>query len=307
MSKFLVIGEYCVDRYIKGECSRISQEAPVPVIKVEEEEVRLGMAANVVMNLKALGEEVMFLTLNGTAKVGYDILKLFVDRELYQFHAFNDSTRQQIIKTRIVPRDHQLVRLDEEHTHPISFELEQKIEQAVAKYLPEYDALILQDYGKGLFTRGLTNSLLRLAKKLDKPTFVDPNKGSDLSYYEHATLIKPNMEEGKVLTGESSPDHILATIQKATHCKYIVLTNGKHGMIGAEGDTTVELPAAAKTALDVTGAGDTVLAALASSLVSGKGLKEAMEYANMAGGIVVNKHGTAIVTKEEIDASSSNK
>jgi len=300
MSKFLVIGEFCYDIRISGDSYRLSPEAPVPILLNPTTEVKLGMAANVAANLVSLGQQVTFLSVNGTLTQPHDTQNLFINASLGNFHLFNDPNRPPIEKTRYIANGQQILRVDSESVEPLSFEIESRLEKVAEAALANSDALIIQDYGKGLLSRGLISRLLRLAKQLGKPSFVDPNKAAPLLNYEHAMLIKPNLEEGKALTGETSTDAIIETIMNVTGAQHVVLTLGKGGMIGAEKDYFISLPSESTNVVDVTGAGDTVLAVLAKEMVNGSTVTKATEIANIAAGIAVSKPGTYTITQEEL-------
>ena len=303
-ARVLVVGDAMLDRYWFGAVDRISPEAPVPVVRVNREEERLGGAANVALNVKTLGAQATLLTVVGDDEPARKL------RELLELQGVStllgqDPKLYTIVKLRVIGRSQQLIRIDFENQpdHEV-------LETMLADYeraLPEHDAVLFSDYGKG----GLTHipRMIELARARGLPVLIDP-KGSDYSRYAGATVITPNRAELAQVIGAWSSEaqlHERAQALRAQHgLEALLLTRSEEGMSlfdapgGQPGHTQV--PAQAREVFDVTGAGDTVIATLAAMLAAGIGLREAMPIANRAGGIVVGKFGTATVSYEELFA-----
>ncbi|MDP3539042.1 MAG: D-glycero-beta-D-manno-heptose-7-phosphate kinase [Azonexus sp.] len=299
--RLLVVGDVMLDRYWFGEVSRISPEAPVPVVKVERVEERLGGAANVARNAAAVGAKTALLSVVGADDAGKTLSRLLaeggIDAALHVDRAI-DTT----VKLRVIGRQQQLLRIDFE-TEPSNKILQAKLAE-FEKRVAESDVVILSDYGKG----GLTHiaEMIRLARAAGKPVLVDP-KGDDYSKYAGATLITPNRSELREVVGRwSSEADLFAKAQKLRTelgLEALLVTRSEEGMtLFSEGETHHQA-AQAREVFDVSGAGDTVIATLAVMLAAGANWDEAIRAANIAAGIVVGKLGTAVVTREELAAA----
>ena len=297
-ARVLIVGDAMLDRYWFGAVERISPEAPVPVVKVDREEERLGGAANVAMNVKALGSQATLLTVVGDDEPARKL------RQLLHAHGIatllgEDPSIYTIVKLRVIGRSQQLIRVDFESLpdHEVLAAMLEDFERV----LPEHDAVLFSDYGKG----GLEHlpRMIELARRAGKPVLVDP-KGSDYSRYAGSTVITPNRAElAQVIGRWSSEAQLLERAQRLREehrLDGLLLTRSEEGMslFDAEGHSRV--PANAREVFDVTGAGDTVIATMAVMLASGLTLREAMPIANRAGGIVVGKFGTASVSFDEL-------
>ena len=299
-ARVLVVGDAMLDRYWFGAVDRISPEAPVPVVRVNREEERLGGAANVALNVKTLGAQATLLTVVGDDEPARTLQRL-LEREGVAALLGSDPQLYTIVKLRVIGRAQQLIRIDFENQpdHEVLAGMLSDYERV----LPEHDAVLFSDYGKG----GLTHipRMIELARDAGKPVLIDP-KGSDYSRYAGATVITPNRAELAQVIGQWSSEaqlHERAQKLRAEHrLAGLLLTRSEEGMslFDAEGHTQV--PAQAREVFDVTGAGDTVIAAMAAMLACGHTLREAMPVANRAGGIVVGKFGTASVSYEELFA-----
>ena len=302
----LVIGDVIVDEFVMGDVSRISPEAPVPVVNVESVDRRLGGSANVIRNLHALNEpSAMF------GVVGDDEPGSWVHNQLAILEC-NDSgvltknnDRPTAIKTRIIARHQQVVRYDREWTKPISSETQNDLEKRVLAKLADASAVILSDYGKGVLTPSF---LKQLIPHLDgKIVAVDP-KPEHTDAYSHASLITPNLHEAAAMAGMEAineDDHVEAIARKLhqkLNLKYTLITRSERGMTLFDGDSCHHIPTAARDVYDVTGAGDTVIAVFTTCLARGDDPLEAAEIANKAAGVVVGKVGTATATWQEIDS-----
>ncbi len=298
--KVLVIGDVGVDEYIMGSVKRISPEAPVPVLEVESEDKRLGLAANVAQNVVSLGGEVKLVSVIGT-DVGAEILESLLKISGVSFeYLVRDSKRPTTRKTRVMTGQHHLVRVDHEVRKNLSIENENKLLAVIEQNLAEIDVVVLEDYAKGLLSQSLVEKIVQLTTKYKKFLMVDPHQTKFADFYKGVDLIKPNYNEALALTQvqeEHIEDpaervlHVGRTLQKMTGAKQVVLTQGKEGMtIFSQNDVT-QVPTFAKKVFDVTGAGDTVIAALALGIAAGLPISEACMIANFAAGVVVAKIG----------------
>lgn len=299
-ARVLVVGDAMLDRYWFGAVDRISPEAPVPVVRVNREEERLGGAANVALNVKTLGAQATLLTVVGDDEPARTLRKL-LEREGVAALLGSDPQLYTIVKLRVIGRSQQLIRIDFENQpdHEVLSGMLSDYERA----LPGHDAVLFSDYGKG----GLTHipRMIELARAAGKPVLIDP-KGSDYSRYAGATVITPNRAELAQVIGPWNSEaqlHERAHKLRAEHrLEGLLLTRSEEGMSLFDGQGHTQVPAQAREVFDVTGAGDTVIATMAAMLACGYSLREAMPVANRAGGIVVGKFGTASVSYEELFA-----
>lgn len=300
-TRLLVVGDVMLDRYWFGEVSRISPEAPVPVVKIERQEERLGGAANVARNAAALGSCTAILSVVGDDEAGRTLDRLLGDAGIATgLHV--DGDIDTIVKLRVIGRQQQLLRIDFE-TPPSHEILHAKLKDFEQR-LADCDAVILSDYGKG----GLTHigEMIRLARAAGKPVLVDP-KGDDYEKYAGATVITPNRSELKQVIGSWKSEAELATKAEALRQKLgleaLLLTRSEEGMTLFLESEAIHQAALAREVFDVSGAGDTVIATLAVMRMAGGSWRQAIEIANLAAGIVVGKLGTATVTREELMAA----
>ena len=301
-ARVLVVGDAMLDRYWFGAVERISPEAPVPVVRVNREEERLGGAANVALNVKTLGAQATLLTVVGDDEPARK-LRALLKKEGVAALLGSDPQLYTIVKLRVIGRNQQLIRVDFENQP--DHEVLSAMLSDYERVLPEHDAVLFSDYGKG----GLTHipRMIELARKLGKPVLIDP-KGSDYSRYAGATVITPNRAELAQVIGAWNSEAQLVSRVQALRIEHrldgLMLTRSEDGMSLFDGDAAddghTRVPAQAREVFDVTGAGDTVIATLAAMLACGLSLREAMPLANRAGGIVVGKFGTASVSYEEL-------
>jgi rfaE bifunctional protein kinase chain/domain len=294
----LVVGDVMLDRYWFGEVSRISPEAPVPVVLIGREEQRLGGAANVAWNCKALGAQTRLLSVVGRDEPGEQLAKLIkahgIEASLHR-DAKLDTTQ----KLRVIGRKQQLLRIDFEKP-PSREVLAAKLEEFKSA-LGDCDVVILSDYGKG----GLTHitEMVRAARKAAKRVLADP-KGDDYLRYKGVSIITPNLDELRRVVGTWKDEKDLKGRAQALREKLgleaLLLTRGGDGMTLFTKNKTTTIKAEAREVFDVTGAGDTVIATLAVMLAAGAGLETAMRLANRAAGIVVGKLGTATASRQEL-------
>ncbi len=307
--KLLVLGDVGLDEYIMGEVRRISPEAPVPVLEVEGEDQRLGLAANVATNVFSLGGVPFTVSVVGK-DAGAQILKeLFEKAHVNWDGMIVDEKRPTTRKTRVMAKHHHLVRVDYEVKKYVSAAIEQQIFHNVEKFLPQVDGVILEDYAKGVISPELIAKVVKTCGKNKKPLFVDPHRNNIGSFYAGVDLIKPNYEEAFALAGmdtddlRDNPDKVYEAgrkLQSLTGAKQIIITRGKDGMIIFSGDEITEVPTFARKVFDVTGAGDTVIAAMALGIVAGFDLVQSCMLANFAAGVVVGKVGCVPCELQEL-------
>lgn len=300
-ARILVVGDVMLDRYWFGDVSRISPEAPVPIVKIERSEERPGGAANVARNAAALGARACLLSVVGTDEAGVALARL-VHAEGVEARLHQDAEFATTIKLRVIGRQQQLLRIDFEKA-PAHEVLEAKLADFQCK-LPECDVVVLSDYGKG----GLAHiaEMIRLARQAGKPVLVDP-KGEDYARYAGATLLTPNRAELRQVVGRwVSEDELrrkALQLRRELNLDALLVTRSEEGMSLFRGDEAVHEPAQAREVYDVSGAGDTVIATLAVMLAAGADAVQAMRIANRAAGIVVGKLGTAVVELDELRAA----
>ena len=299
--RLLIVGDVMLDRYWFGEVSRISPEAPVPIVKVERSEERPGGAANVARNAAALGAQVSLLALVGNDEAGVTLKRLMgeggIDASLHIDDAVSTT-----VKLRVIGRQQQLLRIDFE-TSPSHEALRAKLSEFEQR-LPACDAVVFSDYGKG----GLTHisAMISLARAAGKIVLVDP-KGDDYTSYAGATIITPNRSEMREVVGRWKDDQELERKANALRAELalqaLLVTRSEEGMTLFHAGGTVHEKAVAREVFDVSGAGDTVIATLAVMLANGADWEQAIHIANVAAGVVVGKLGTAVVTRDELDAA----
>jgi rfaE bifunctional protein kinase chain/domain len=308
--RLLVVGDIMMDRSIFGKVSRISPEAPVPVIIAETEDFNLGGAANVAHNIRSLGGIVSLCGIVGDDENGKKIYEKIVERGIRTQGIFFEQGRQTTVKTRIIahhPHYQQLVRVDRETTdHPKASTL-RNLSRFLTEKIEDFDGVVFSDYGKGLLTRKLIQTIVERARQSKKLIMVDP-KVKNFFFFKGATVITPNTNEASEasripVTDQSSVEKIGRSLLKRLNCSALVITQGEKGMIIFEREQRpYRVPTVAKEVYDVTGAGDTVIGTMALALGTGRrvSVKDAASLANYAAGIVVGKVGTAIVSSEEL-------
>ncbi|MBB3211374.1 rfaE bifunctional protein kinase chain/domain [Herbaspirillum sp. Sphag1AN] len=297
-ARILIVGDIMLDRYWFGEVNRISPEAPVPVVRVERSEERLGGAANVARNAATLGATTGLLGVIGDDEAGRAVETLLRELGVSSYMA-RDQAISTIIKLRVIGRQQQLVRVDFEDA-PTDTVLRDKLTQFNA-LVDNYDVIIFSDYAKGSLVN--VADMIAVARKHGKRILVDP-KGDDFSRYAGASILTPNRSELIRIVGQWKTEEELTTkaqnLRKSLALDALLLTRSEEGMTLYQENQVVNFPALAREVFDVSGAGDTVIATLAVMLGNGVALPEAVSIANQAGGIVVGKLGTATVTREEL-------
>ncbi len=304
-ASILVIGDLILDHYIWGRVSRISPEAPVPVVHVESESVRLGGAANVFNNILALGGNADICGMIGSDEAGRILLKELGSKRSGRGGIVIDQERPTIKKSRVIAHNQQIVRYDVERKEELKPQLQKRILRYVESRIRELTCLVVSDYAKGVVTAGLMAELTRLATLRKVPIIVDP-KVEHFGFYKGVTLITPNHLEATQAAGLHGDGD--QTIQEAGEilrqrlgCQGVLVTRGEKGMSLFEGEgASWHIPTQARQVYDVTGAGDTVVGTLALALSTGASMREAAALANYAAGIVVGMIGTATVSAQQL-------
>ncbi len=305
--KILVIGDLILDEFVWGDTSRISPEAPVPVVLVERESLMPGGAANVASNIRALGAKAYLVGAVGRDEDGRRLEKILKEKGVDLEGVISDSERPTTLKTRVIARHQQVVRIDREKISPLSGPVNKEIIDYIREKIEEVDGIIIEDYGKGVITPGLLKEIVPLAKRRDKIITVDP-KEEHISYYKGVTAITPNRKEAEAMGGiKAKDDESLNRLGRALlgrlKLKAAVITLGEQGMrVFERGGKMTQIPTVAQEVFDVSGAGDTVIAAFTVSLGAGAKMIEAAHISNFAGGIVVGKVGVATTSQAELKA-----
>jgi rfaE bifunctional protein kinase chain/domain len=298
--RLLVVGDVMLDRYWFGDVSRISPEAPVPVVRIERREARLGGAANVARNAAALGAHCGLLGVVGNDEAGDQVEQILKESSIHSYLK-RDEAISTIIKLRVIGRQQQMVRIDFEEA-PSETTLRDKLTQFKA-ILSNYDVIVLSDYNKGSLVN--VAEMIRMAREAGKTVMVDP-KGDDFTPYRGATMLTPNKSELKRIVGSWKTEEQLTEkaqkLREELGLTALLLTRSEEGMSLYTADEVLHVHADAREVFDVSGAGDTVIATMAAMLGAGASLAEALATANRAGGIVVGKLGTATVTRDELFA-----
>jgi len=316
--RILVIGDLMLDEFIWGNVKRISPEAPVPVVEVERESYFPGGAANVARNLREFAGDVHVMGLIGTDSHAEHLKRLLATEGINLSCIQQDSEYQTIVKTRIIARQQQVVRVDREKKRGLTPLQTEKAVMQIEKVLPEIDGIIIEDYAKGLLHQELVNQITSLARGAGKVLAVDPNPGNILKW-NGVTVIKPNRSEAFATAGMSPSDPVepvnedgnLMQVGRILLEKWktenLLITLGEQGMVLFSGDLPpYHTPTVAREVFDVSGAGDTAIALFTLALCSGASAAEAAEISNHASGIVVGKLGTATVTPAELVHSFEN-
>ena len=307
--KILIVGDVGLDEYVLGQVRRISPEAPVPVLEVEGEDMRLGLAGNVAQNVSSLGGIPLLVSVVGKDTGAELLKKLFAENKVSTEFLVEDTTRPTTRKTRVMAKHHHIVRVDYEVKKYLSEATEKQLLANVQKALVTADAVVIEDYAKGVISESVLTRVIELAHAAGKKVMVDPHRDNRGTYYKGVDLIKPNYDEAVALAGMShddlkeNPNKVVdvghALMQK-TGAKEIVMTRGKDGMTIFSQDRITQVPTFARQVFDVTGAGDTVIAALSLSLAAGISLEKACILANFAAGYVVGKVGCVPCTVENL-------
>jgi D-beta-D-heptose 7-phosphate kinase/D-beta-D-heptose 1-phosphate adenosyltransferase len=304
-ARILCLGDIMLDRFAYCGIERISPEAPVPVLQVERVQSMLGGAGNVARNIAALGGEAVLLGLLGGDQAGDEVRAVIAAAPLVSDAHVASTARRTTCKTRYIAAHQQIMRVDDEETHPLDPSEETGLRQAIGAALPNAGAIVLSDYGKGVLGRRILKFAIDRAKAAGIPVFVDP-KSDDYRTYRGATCITPNQAElaraANMPVGSEAEAVAAATkVLRDAKAEAILVTRSDKGMVLVEASGAVHVePARAREIFDVSGAGDTVIAVLALAHACGHAMPEAMRLANTAAGVVVSKLGTATVEFDEL-------
>jgi len=310
--RVLVIGDLMLDEFLWGKVSRISPEAPVPVVNVASESYYPGGAANVARNLREFTPHTMVMGRVGGDRYGCQLLELLAAGGIDTAGVQQDAAAATTVKTRIIARNQQVVRVDRETKTPLGAGQEAGAIAFLEAALPDVDAVIVADYGKGYLTQTFADRICELARRSGRILAVDPHPYTSI-VWRGATAIKPNRLEAFLAAGLAPADPVTpvladeALLEAARRLlerwspRHLLITLGEHGLLLLAGDGEQRhIPTCAKTVYDVSGAGDTAIALFTLSLAAGLGAAEAADVANRASGIVVGKLGTAVVTAAEL-------
>ena len=301
--KILVVGDLMIDHYLWGSSERISPEAPVPVVNVDSESSVLGGAGNVINNLNALGAVVDVISVIGECETSKELKDLLCDIKIETQYLITQKNRVTSKKSRIIAAQQQVVRYDRESTSEINNKSQVAILKVFKKIVNNYDVILLSDYGKGVLTFELTQSLISIANENKKKLLVDP-KGLDYSKYKGAYLLTPNKKEASeatniIIKDNKSLTQSIRILKDQIDLTISLITLSEKGVAIFDNELRIH-PTVAREVFDVTGAGDTILASLGFALSCNKDIDEAIKFANLASGVVVGKIGSATATLNEI-------
>jgi len=299
----LVIGDIILDRYVWGKVTRISPEAPVPVVNVLTESIKLGGAGNVANNVNSLGSRVCLVGIIGKDNYGSQVASLIEGWNGYpSSFLLTSDFRPTTSKTRVIAHSQQVVRIDREVSQSIEAEEAERVVSFIEEHYNSYNAIIISDYDKGFLTPYLMERLRYsfFFRENKLVISIDP-KIKDLKNYTHCKIITPNIQEAYALSRESTIERAGKFLLKKLRCEIVVITQGKMGMtVFSHTGETFSIPTVAKQVFDVSGAGDTVIAVFTLAILSGLSIEESAHLANLAAGIVVGEVGTVAVTKEQL-------
>jgi len=295
----LVIGDIMLDKYSHGSVTRMSPEAPVPIVDINKIVYKPGGASNVAKNLSALGMNVTLLGITGDDSELKELIKVLRHTDI-KFDPVKDVTIRTTLKSRVIGNDQHLMRLDHEDKN--KSKMHNDILKKLAKYIKHTDLIILSDYDKGVI-KPIAAKVIEIANENKIKVLVDP-KGCDFSIYKNSFLVKPNELEFTIISGQiKNRNQMIARgkkLKKELNLDALLLTLGKNGMLLFEKESVISFPTSQKEVYDVTGAGDTVISVLAASLVSNKTLKKSCELANIAAGLSIQHLGTVSISKSNI-------
>jgi D-beta-D-heptose 7-phosphate kinase/D-beta-D-heptose 1-phosphate adenosyltransferase len=303
-AKILVVGDLILDEFVWGKVNRISPEAPVPVVWVQTESVMPGGAANVANNIRALGGQVTVVGVVGEDRWGSALLADLASRTIDTGGVLKTS-RPTTVKTRVIAHHQQVVRVDREQREPLPAGTAERIIDTIQERIGRVDAVVVEDYGKGVITRQLLESVIPVARKHNTIITVDP-KEEHFDLYHRVTALTPNRVEageavGRELERDTDVQQAGVEILRRLECEGLLITLGEDGMwLFEQSGRQTRIPTVAQEVFDVAGAGDTVIAAFTLALASGATMEQAAQIANYAAGIVVGKLGVAVATPEEL-------
>lgn len=304
--KILVVGDVMIDAYLHGRVDRISPEAPVPVVHVTKKEYKSGGAANVALNVVALGAQAFMCSVLGEDEDGVKLQSLLTEQGVNCDGLMSSSARPTTVKTRILSSGQQILRVDNELVQAIDAETEAKMAERIESLIDQVDMVILEDYNKGLLTPGLIHKTIQIAKSRDVPVAVDPKKENFLQYKD-VTLFKPNRKEiieglnlDSALKSEEDLKLALKQLQAELAAETIMVTLSEDGVVVLDEGNFTFIPAHKRNIYDVSGAGDTVISVASLCIASGMGRAEAAAISNIAGGLVCEKPGVVQVDKDQL-------
>jgi rfaE bifunctional protein kinase chain/domain len=301
--RILVVGDVMIDAYTLGKVNRVSPEAPVPIVSLEKQEERLGGAANVALNLQALGATALLCSVIGNDSHGKRLCELIAEQNMSTGGIVKSNDRVTTVKTRVIGNNQHLLRIDSEDTHTLTSREETTFIATVKQLLQteQIDAIIFEDYNKGVLSENVIESLIAEAKSLGIPTTVDPKKTNFLSY-KGVTLFKPNLKElregvGVACTFANRPefDRAIAILEQELHNDITFVTLSENGVYIKNASNEKHVPAHLRTISDVSGAGDTVISVATLCLASGCSIETIAELSNLAGGLVCEKSGVVSI------------
>jgi D-glycero-beta-D-manno-heptose-7-phosphate kinase len=305
-ARVLVVGDLMLDEFVWGKVNRISPEAPVPVVWIQSESVMPGGAANVASNIRSLGGRTSVIGVVGQDRWG-EQLRAELESQGIDTHGMISAARPTIVKTRVIAHHQQVVRVDREQRDALAAATVDRLIRAVTEELDRVDAVVIEDYGKGVICRQLLEAIIPAARRKNKIITVDP-KEEHFDLYHRVTALTPNRSEaggavGRELDSDVDVRRAAVELVKKLECDGLLVTLGEDGMALFErGGREVRIPTVAQEVFDVAGAGDTVIATFTLALASGASMEQAARLANYAAGIVVGKLGVAVVTPRELSA-----
>jgi D-beta-D-heptose 7-phosphate kinase / D-beta-D-heptose 1-phosphate adenosyltransferase len=307
--KILVIGDLMIDYYLWGSSDRISPEASVPVVKIHSENSLLGGAGNVISNLKSLGADVDIISVIGDCKISNELVSLINDMGINSEYLIKEKNRIGSKKHRIISSKQQVARFDIESTEEINNGSQKQILKIFHKIINNYDCLLISDYGKGVLTNSITKELIRISNESSIKVLIDP-KGLNYEKYNNAYLLTPNIKEASEaiqidIKDDATLSKAISKIKEKHNLDVSLITLSEHGVAVYDGEFRKH-PTVAKEVFDVTGAGDTIIAALGYATACNKNIDDAVKFANLAAGVVVGKIGSSSATIEEIIKYESN-
>ena len=307
--RILVIGDVMIDAYVEGSVTRVSPEAPVPIVNLKNRTRRLGGAANVALNLAALGATPVLTSVIGNDEGGTELLSLMEDAKMTTSGMEQSSDRKTTVKTRVIGNQQQLLRIDDEIIAALTKAEENQVIANVAKHLNDIDAIIFEDYNKGVLTSRVIHEVIKMAREKGVITTVDPKKENFFAY-KNVTMFKPNLKELKeglnidseLLPKEKIFEDAIEAMEVKLQNEISFVTLSEHGVFIRKSNAKHYLPAHIRNISDVSGAGDTVISVATACLAAGMDIRDVAEWANLAGGLVCERSGVVPVDKKQLQA-----
>lgn len=305
--RIAILGDVMLDAYVIGSVTRISPEAPVPIVSLSKKENRLGGAANVALNIVSLGAEAIVCSIVGDDTEGEELIQIFDQEKVNSSGVVRSKSRKTTVKTRIIGNNQQLLRVDSEQINPISTEEENQLIQKVSDLIHTgIDALIFEDYNKGVLTERVITEVLRLCKSANIPTTVDPKRDNFFAY-KGVTLFKPNLKELKEglnlhfdISNKEAFENAVLQLEEKLENENTFITLSEHGVFIKSPHEKIYIPAHIRNIADVSGAGDTVISVATLCLAIGLPIEKVAAYANLAGGLVCEKSGVVSIEKDQL-------